>query len=308
MTRSPFLTDEDPLAEPDPVARAIAHFRLSVRCMVTPMESYSSTVRLLTLASGERVVLKIPYTPLKFVREVTALQDLTDLPVPRLIDAWAPEGDSSGALLISHLPGDPMQVPAPLGLVRDMGRLLAGLHLHRLPNFGEVTRSPGDAELGWWETMSRRFDLWVETCQGVVVDGLLLRIRRAHDDLSADLPSADGPCWVHADFRPGNVLVTEGRIIGLIDFESARGGSADLDFVKVSHALFDEQSESRTAFLAGYDTVRPHPDIDRTLPYYRLHNAVGGLAWCIRRTDIHDPFYRENYDVVQQILEHQGVG
>lgn len=301
------MIDEDPPVQPDPVARAIAHFRLSVSDAVAPAESYSSTVRLLTLKSGERVVLKIPYTPVKFMREVTALQHLTDLPVPRIIDARAPAGDSTGALLISYLPGDPMQVPAPLDLERALGRLLAGLHLHRLPAFGEVHESLVAGGLGWWVTMGKRFDLWVKTCQGVVADDLLVRMRQAHDELSADLPEADGPCWVHADFRPGNVLVAEGRITGLIDFESARGGSADLDFVKVSHALFDAQPESRAAFLTGYDEVRPHPDIDRSLPYYRLHNAVGGLAWCIRRTDVQDPFYRDNYEVVQQILERQAV-
>ena len=128
-------------------------------------------------------------------------------------------------------------------------------------------------------------------------------IERVFDVLSADLPEPDGPCWIHADFRPANILAAGHQITGLIDFESARGGSADFDFVKMSHALFDTAPGSREAFLGGYDTVRPHPDLVRTLPYYRLHNAVGGLAWCIRRTDPSDPFYRENDAVVEAILQ-----
>ncbi len=151
--------------------------------------------------------------------------------------------------------------------------------------------------------MDERFQLWIRTCTGVVPQRKLAEIEGVFAALSADLPAPDGPCWVHADFRPANVLVEDGRITGLIDFESARGGSADFDFVKVSHALFDTLAGSRDAFLAGYDAIRPHPDLARTLPYYRLHNAVGGLAWCIRRTNTDDPFYRENDEVIGAILE-----
>jgi aminoglycoside phosphotransferase (APT) family kinase protein len=286
----------------DPIAAAIAHFKLEVIEMVTPAESYSSTVRLLTLTNGERLVLKLPYTRLKLARESAALQALADLPVPRVVNAWVPEDEAPGALLLSHLPGDVMQTPTIPDLVRATGTLLARLHQHRLPAYGEVHEVPSKEAPGWWEMMHARFELWLRTCTGVLPESLLARLRDVHDTLNTDLPAPDGPCWVHADFRPGNVLVADGVITGLIDFESARGGSADLDFVKVSHVLFDAQPESRTAFLAGYDAVRPHPEIDRTLPYYRLHNAVGGLAWCIRRTDIHDPFFRENYEVVEQVL------
>jgi Ser/Thr protein kinase RdoA (MazF antagonist) len=288
--------------QPDPVTAAIAHFNLDVAESTAPADSYSSTVRLLTLTNGERVVLKLPYTRLKRIREITALRALADLPVPRLLDLWTPEGDQPGALLLSRLPGDVMQTPAAPALIQDIGALLARVHTHTLPAFGEAHVPPADDAPGWWEMVHARFDLWLDTCTGVLSEETLAQIRAAYAALSRDLPKPDGPCWIHADFRPGNLLVADGRIAGLIDFESARGGAADFDFVKVSRALFDAQPGSRAAFLAGYDAVRPHPDLDRTLSYYRLHNAVGALAWCIRRTNTRDPFYAENWAVVQQML------
>ncbi len=302
------MPDVEPETCADPVVAAVAHFRLDVAQMVTPAESYSSTVRLITLTGGERLVLKIPYTKVKLFREMTALRVLAaDLPVPEVIDAWVPGDEAPGALLLSWLPGialDPsIGAHGGLDLIRQMGALLAALHAHRVAAFGEVHDPAASEPAGWWGMMNRRFQLWIHTCTGVVPQRKLAEIEGVFAALSADLPTPDGPCWVHADFRPANILVEDGRITGLIDFESARGGSADFDFVKVSHALFDTRPGSREAFLAGYDTVRPHPDLTRTLPYYRLHNAVGGLAWCIRRTNVDDPFYRENEVVIAEIIE-----
>lgn len=37
----------------------------------------------------------------------------------------------------------------------------------------------------------------------------------------------------HMDFRPGNILVNGNEVAGIIDFESARGGSSEIDFTKV---------------------------------------------------------------------------
>ena len=152
------------LVPTDPVAEAVAHFGLDVAQLRAPAESYSSTVRLITLASGERFVLKIPYSRVKLLREMMALRALqADLPVPEVIDVWVPEGDGPGALLLSHLPGAPIEGPIDFDLAREMGEVLATLHAHRLCAFGEIhVPSSGDA-LGWWEMMHERFGLWVRT-------------------------------------------------------------------------------------------------------------------------------------------------
>jgi len=74
----------------------------------------------------------------------------------------------------------------------------------------------------------------------------------------------------------------------------------------MSLEVWDAVPGTEEAFLEGYDSIRPHPDVDRSLAFYQLHNAVGGLAWCIRRTDTRDPFYDENMTVVNAVLA--GVG
>jgi Ser/Thr protein kinase RdoA (MazF antagonist) len=120
--------------------------------------------------------------------------------------------------------------------------------------------------------------------------------------LHRSLPDPDGPCYVHYDFRPGNVLIQRGRISGLIDFESTRGGSADYDFIKIKNEVWDASPETRVPFLAGYQSIRDLPDIEHTLPLYALHNAYGGIAWCVKRSKLDDPFFDENLTRLRDIL------
>lgn len=293
---------------PDPVGEALRHFGINGAHLEAVPESYSSTVRRVTLPSGERLILKIPYARHKLLRELAALDALQhSLPVPKVIDAWIPEGEGCGAMLLSHLPGRIIEEPVTPMLAHELGVLLARLHTHRLPWYGEAFE-PADPEAQeWWKVMCERFADWLRSCDGVVDAGLIQDIYAVHRVLSNDLPHPDGPCWVHADFRPANVLIeSHHQITGLIDFESARGGSADYDFVKMSLEVWDAVPGTEEAFLEGYDSIRPHPDVDRSLAFYQLHNAVGGLAWCIRRTDTRDPFYDENMTVVNAVLA--GVG
>lgn len=44
------------------------------------------------------------------------------------------------------------------------------------------------------------------------------------------LDSVDGPCIVHRDFRPGNIIVNEGKIQGIIDWAGARASFVEEDF------------------------------------------------------------------------------
>ena len=90
----------------DLVQESIAHFDLNISKVESVEESYSSVVRILTLESGESLVLKIPFIQRKLIRELAALQYLqTDLPVPDVIDYWIRNDGNPGALLLSWLPG-----------------------------------------------------------------------------------------------------------------------------------------------------------------------------------------------------------
>jgi Ser/Thr protein kinase RdoA (MazF antagonist) len=288
----------------DPITQAIAYFKLDV-ASIQPVEgSYSSIVRILTLQGGDRLVLKIPFVQRKLQRELNALQHLqADLPVPQELDVWLPDDDQPGALLLSLLPGKIITGKVSQKLAYSLGELLARLHTHELPRFGDDFDRDEPEPAGWWELLDQAYKGWQPLCEQVLPVTLIQRTLIAYDRLYRSLPDPDGPCYVHYDFRPGNVLVQRGRISGLIDFESARGGSADYDFIKIKNEVWDVSPDTRAPFLAGYQSIRDLPDIEHTLPLYRLHNAYGAIAWCVRRAKLDDPFYDENLRRLMKILD-----
>lgn len=294
------------------VAEAIDHFGLQVAEVHPVTGSYSSTVRMLTLASGERLVLKIPYVQRKLFRELRALDALRgSLPVPTVLASWVRDDGGPGAMLLSLLPGAPIRGLVTPNLAHQMGELLARLHLHDVDHFGDEFEGADAAAGDWWGMLRDHFERWRPLCRQVMPPDLYHRAVGRYAALAADLPAPDGPRWVHFDFRPGNILVdfppgdAPAQITGLIDFESARGGSADLDFVKVSHRVWDVVPRTQHAFLEGYASVRPVPNVAHTLPFYRLHNALGGIAWCVRRSSTADPFFRENLMLLQHELDEE---
>jgi Ser/Thr protein kinase RdoA (MazF antagonist) len=283
----------------DLIQEAIAHFHLDVARVEPVEESYSSAVRILTLESGECLVLKIPFVQRKLFRELHALQDLKgDLPVPEVVDYWTPDDGGPGALLLSLLPGEVITGTVTPELALALGVLLGKLHTHKLERFGDVLEPAPE----WWGMLERTFQNWQPLCAGVMPADLFHKTLDRYAEVYATLPEPDGPSWVHFDYRPGNVLVKGTRISGLIDFESARGGSGDLDFVKIKGEVWDVWPGTREAFLTGYAYVRPLPDIERTLPFYELHNAFGGVAWCVKRSKTDDPFFHENMKCLRELI------
>jgi len=289
--------------QPAPVAEAIAHFGLKVAGADPGEESYSSVVRILTLECGERLVLKIPFVQRKLLRELHALQHLQgSLPVPQVVDYWNREDGAPGALLLSLLPGRIITGVVSLDLAFGMGLLLGRLHAHSLEWYGDVYEATENPCSGWWATLRHTFEVWQPFCVDVLPGDLYDKVLERYAELYAWLPEADGPCWVHFDYRPGNVLVQGGCITGLIDFESARGGSGGLDFVKIQNEVWNVWPGTQEAFLKGYGSVRPVPELERSLPFYTLHNAFGGIAWCVRRSGIDDPFFYENLEQLKRSL------
>jgi aminoglycoside phosphotransferase (APT) family kinase protein len=285
------------------VEKAIARFGLTVTAIRPVVESYSSTVRILTLARGEQVVLKIPFSASKVQREVYMLKRVREVvPVPVVLDHYLEA--NGGALLLSLLPGQSITTAVTTDLAWQMGELLARLHSQPMAVFGDEFEAQPDPAPSWWEMADERFQHWVTTCATLLEPDLIRRVEQLYQQLWRQLPAPDGPCAVHYDYRPANVLAQDGVITGLIDFESARGGSAERDFSKIQSEVWDTNPATQEPFLAGYRRVRPLPDLEHTLTYHALHNAFGGVDWCLRRgAQRDDPFMQYNINALERLTQ-----
>lgn len=275
----------------------ISLFNLEVKEIIEVPESFSSTVRILRLTNDEKVVLKIPYTKTKLEREYRILKILEDkLPVPIVLNYYVDE-EAVGALLLSYIDGEPIK-EITLDLAYQMGELLGHLHDIELPSFELVLGEEND----WWEAVTIRFNEWLSECKGFLPEDFLNQCRYKFETIVDELPEPDGPAMIHFDYRPGNILVKDNKIVGLIDFESSRGGSRDIDFTKMKLYVWDCYTGSKESFISGYETVRVLPKIETTLPLYLFFNGIGGLAWCVRRQQLAGDFFEENYNQVKDFL------
>lgn len=97
------------------------------------------------------------------------------------------------------------------------------------------------------------------------------------------------------DFWPANIMADNNQVSGIIDFESSRFDSTEIDFTKINRDIFVHNPGTLEAYQEGYRSIRPLIDLDMILPFYRFTDAFTSLGWCKRRgLDKHQAFFDEN--------------
>jgi len=287
------------------IKRVIEIMKLKVRDMDSVPESYSSKVCSLVLENNEKVILKIPYSREKLLKEYKMLELLEGkLPTARILDFWEGDDEISGALLLSFIDGEPITDNISGKTAFQMGELLARLHNIEIDKnkLGDAYRLIHTEKNEWWKTIRRWFEDCVDDCKHILDAELLNKCIKKFNFYYKTLPQPDYPSVVHMDYRPGNLLIKDSYIAGLLDFENARIGSADVDFSKMKIYVWDLYPETRKEFLKGYSLIRPLPDIERTLPFYLLFNTFTGVSWCVKRGKINDIFCNQNIIKLKELV------
>jgi aminoglycoside phosphotransferase (APT) family kinase protein len=97
-------------------------------------------------------------------------------------------------------------------------------------------------------------------------------------EVGAEHDTADGADLVHMDYHPGNVLVSEGRISGLVDWDGAGRGDRHLDLVTLRFDL-----ALRAPHLGAYlDDLLAHAVPRDRLRAYWAHMGLRLVDWAIR--------------------------
>lgn len=268
------------------ILKVIETLKLNVLHVEDVPESFSSEVYKLTFAGGEHVFVKIPFNKDKLFREFQMLETLKGiLPVPRVLDIWYGDENITGALLLSAIQGVPCTGNIDEKLSFQIGVHLAMLHEVKTPGYGyHVTDGFKLLDPNNWRLhIQSNFEKWKEPCKEILDPELYERCILHFDRVFSALPDPDGPCIVHMDFRPGNILVDGNEVAGIIDFESARGGSSEVDFTKVNRYIWEVNPRTKIPFIEGYQSIRPMVALERVLPVYDIYDAFSSVVWCRNR-------------------------
>ena len=165
-----------------------------------------------TLPNGREFILKIGSRTNDYLREIYFLKHFAGkLPVPRLINVVPPEIDLHGAILMEYLPGRLLKMADFTDeLAYEMGSLLARIHLNRTTGYGDLIQ-PEDLKSDPRVHFTLKFQEGIDECRNHLPQPLIEQCRLYYNRNLNLLTSVDGPCIIHRDFRPGNVIVDNGK-------------------------------------------------------------------------------------------------
>jgi aminoglycoside phosphotransferase (APT) family kinase protein len=290
----------------DSIQTVISKLKLNVLNISTVPESFSSEVYKLNLLNKINVYVKIPFNRDKLYREYRVLQKLSHvISVPSVLDFWEGDEKITGALLLSEING--VSCPASISeqLSFQIGVNHAKIHEVSTSGYG-VEYADGFRHLeqdNWRLYIKQNFEKLKGDCFEILNAKLFEKCVVYFDEAYSALPETDGPCLVHMDFRPGNILVDNDKVSGIIDFESARGGSSEIDFTKLNRYFWQTNPLSKRGYIKGYSSIRPLIDLDRVLPFYDFYDAFSAVVWCKKRgLEKNKAFLNESISVLERAV------
>lgn len=282
--------------------RVITQFGLNVQSIEDVADSHSSTVYKCDLLNGETVYIKIPYTKVKFQRELEAYKILKgNVAIPKMLDYWDGDEDCIGAFLLSTLQGKPLTSHASPKLAFQVGGIHASMH-NVNPTNGQEVESIQNEYSNWSNFVERQFYSFAEDVKEVLDERIYKQAIKKFEDMKNQLPSPDGPSFIHMDFRPANIIVDGDQVTGVIDFESVRFGSTEVDFTKINRDFLSLDKTLYNAYKDGYNSIRPLGNLEDLLPFYQFTDAFNSIGWCKRRgIKEHAKFLEENLTILKYL-------
>ena len=203
-------------------------------------------------------------------------------------------------------------VAVRLRLAREFCELMATVHDLDWRSFGlgDVLPDPGPrpalTELRRWETILRhdQVDPWPE-------------LEMAIDAMATTAPTCDQPVLVHADFKPGNILLDGDRVAALLDWELAHLGDPLEDLGWVTQPLRTREHLiagvwERANLIARYAEVRGIEVDPAAVAWWNAFASfktavmqVSGLRAFLEGRS--DDFYRPNPKVLRALLDAVGA-
>jgi Ser/Thr protein kinase RdoA (MazF antagonist) len=257
----------------------------------------------ITQFKDKELILKISTRNDDYFREVYFLEHLANkLLIPQILKVVPPEQDLHGAILMECLPGALLKKSDfNDSLAYEIGSQLARIHLNHAAGYGDPI-NPNDLNFDPRVHFTTKFEEGFSECSNHLSKELLDQCRQYFDIHIDLLTSIDGPCLIHRDFRPGNVIIKENKLQGIIDWASGRAGFAEEDFCPIEHGEWSFNSTSKSSFLEGYTSVRPVPDYNKVMPLLRLNRALAVVGFMIKNGTWKDKHTRV-YQLNRQFIE-----
>jgi aminoglycoside phosphotransferase (APT) family kinase protein len=275
--------------------------------VIAHKDTISSQVFRLQLQNGAELIAKFPHSSKRWKRETFFLDHLQKiLPVAKLQDVIEPSDNFAGAIIMKSIPGAlASKESLSQKQAQQMGECLGKLHTLPATHYGDIAQ-PEKELVTANATIKESFESAYKECTGTLPEKLLSQIESLFYKKLEAIKTFDGPCIVHKDFRPGNVIFQDDRIGGILDFESSLFSFAEEDFAQMEHLVWSTHTATKQSFLDGYQSIRSLPNISAIMPLLRLNKAIGGVGFTIARNtykDKHQYIFDMNMLYIKTLLK-----
>lgn len=249
-------------------------------------------------AAGERTYLKSHRQHKKFQQELHAYQNWCPALAGRVPQLLAVREEEPNALLLSALPGTPLEnlqldSAAEEDAHQQAGQLLSLLHNQPI---SEHLQPPLD------EAFAKRLTAWKPRAQGIVDDDTIAWVsERLLEALPILREQHRVPC--HRDYTPRNWLWHENQLT-VIDFEHSKPDLWFLDIERLWRDQWVKRPDLREAFLSGYGRELTQ-DEEGLLERLAALGALTTIVWAREHND--QAFERQGRDILDR-LEHISKG
>lgn len=182
----------------------------------------------------------------------------SDVPVPKVIASDLSKQDFSYMYFISEkIDGyNPlkrfkyMPIDEKKTILRQLGRYMGRFHRDiTFDSFGQFNYSESDGleiqEGSWPDVFMQIMEKQLSEVSHDAFDDLVPIIREILEDNLHLLEGNFQPVMVHQDYGPRNIMVDEGSISGIIDWERAISGHKEYDLFKAERRFIDDRFNSR---------------------------------------------------------------
>jgi len=232
--------------------------------------------------SGQEVIIRIHRESPRFEKERWALERCAEIgiPVPTilLIRDIVENGQDLQVCVETKIDGYSLDKTPPEDLstvLLELGQILSLLHSIPTNGFGRLDKEGN----GKFSTSADLIRGNVDTLPSKILPYFKDKpeqreiLERAYEilDREADKYSSTEPRLAHNDIQPNHILVKDGKISGLIDFESACGADPILDFVLWDYKYGKEYPLEALGIKCD----------ERELNFWKIYRILSSLSYCI---------------------------
>ncbi|MFB6100547.1 MAG: phosphotransferase family protein [Candidatus Nanohalobium sp.] len=248
-------------------------------------------------------------------RKCQVMSRNTSLPIPDLVagpDIFAKDGSKRMFFIMEKMPGKQLNEEYSEELGVETGRMLA--LFHDIRSFERAAwLSPGKNGFELYNFEEGSLKDWIlseleENLEILRENGfgeICGEIRAFYDDNGDNLPEDFSAVLCHGDFSPDNLLIEDGGISGILDFDYVYAGHRQRDLVKTANSFLVEGFDSREEIYQGY---RKEKELDESFesnePLYRMETLVAIVASLFKLGEDMDEEQKKHYrEMLRENLE-----